>query len=142
MNSILNPYISFKDNAREAVDFYHSVFGGELTLQTFKEGGAQDIGPDEENLIMHAHLKATNGIVLMCSDTPKSMEYTDGARVSLSLSGDNEQELTDYWNKLLEGGKADMPFAKAPWGDMFGMLTDKYGVHWMVNVMAQKQTQD
>ena len=139
MNSILNPYISFKDNAREALEFYKGVFGGELTTSTFKEGGTQGMAPDEENLIMHGMLVAANGITLMCSDTPKSMKYEDGARISVSLSGDNEEELRGYYDKLLEGGAAPMPIATAPWGDTFGMLTDKYGINWLVNIAGPKQ---
>lgn len=139
MNSILNPYISFKGNAREAMDFYHSVFGGELNRMTFKEGMPQGAGEGEDDLIMHSMLTAENGIVLMCADTPKSIPYEGGARISISLSGENEEELTGYYNKLSVGGKIAEPLSKAPWGDTFGMFTDKFGIHWMVNITAPKQ---
>lgn len=137
----LNPYISFKDNAREAMEFYKSVFGGELDLTTFKEGGMPATGTPSDDNIMHAELKAENGINFMASDTPDTIPYTPGASVSLSLSGDNEEELRDYWDKLADGGTITMPLEKAPWGDIFGMLTDKYGIHWMVDVLAPAQNE-
>ncbi len=137
MQSRLNPYISFKDNTREAMEFYKTVFGGKLVMSTFKEGhAAQD--PSEENKIMHAMLEAENGIIFMASDTPNRMEYSPGKSISISLSGDNESELRGYWEKLSVGGKINMPLEKAPWGDTFGMLTDKFGIDWMVNITGPK----
>jgi PhnB protein len=138
MQSNLNPYLSFRDNAREAMEFYQTVFGGKLEMQTFKEYHvSQD--PSEDNKIMHAMLTADNGIVFMASDTPNSMEYRTGTNMSMSLSGDNETELRGYYEKLSAGGTIGMPLEKAPWGDMFGMFTDKFGVPWLVNISGQKQ---
>jgi PhnB protein len=137
MQTRLNPYISFKDNAREAMEFYKSVFGGELALNTFKEGGMPH-DPSEADKIMHAMLETDNGITFMASDTPTGMEHQEGSNISISLSGDNEEELKNYWEKLSEGGNVDMPLEKAPWGDSFGMLTDKFGIHWMVNISGPK----
>ena len=137
MQTKLNPYISFKSNAREAIQFYKSVFGGELTMSTFKEYHASE-DPGEDNLIMHALLETGNGMTLMASDTPNRMEYRPGTNISVSLSGDNEAELTAYYQKLSEGGMATMPLAKAPWGDSFGMCTDKFGIGWLVNISAPK----
>ncbi len=137
MKTTLNPYIGFKSNAREAMEFYKTVFGGKLTISTFKDFHAsQDVA--EDNKIMHAMLVADNGITLMGSDTPNSMTYNEGSRISISLSGDNDSELRTYWDKLADGGTVIMPFDKAPWGDTFGMLSDKFGIVWMVNVMAPK----
>lgn len=137
MQSRLNPYIGFKDNAREAMEFYKTVFGGKLTMTTFKEFHASQ-DPAEDNKIMHAMLEADNGLTFMASDTPNRMEYHPGSNISMSLSGDNEEELRGYWNKLAEGASITMPFDKAPWGDTFGMLTDKFGIGWMVNVAGKK----
>ena len=136
MKSKLNPYISFEENAREAMEFYKTIFGGELSLSTFEEmGGAPEgVAPDK---IMHAMLVADNGITIMAADTATGMrEFVAGTNMSLSLSGDNEQELSDYYNKLVEGGKVEQPLTKAPWGDTFGMCIDKFGVFWMVNIAA------
>ncbi len=137
MQTTLNPYLSFRDNAREAMEFYHTVFGGKLDMQTFKDFHASQ-DPSEDNKIMHSVLTTGNGIVFMASDTPNGMEYRTGTNMSMSLSGDNEAELTGYYEKLLAGGSTGMPLDKAPWGDMFGMLTDKFGVSWLVNISGQK----
>ncbi len=138
MRSNLNPYLSFRDNAREAMEFYKTVFGGKLEMQTFKEYHASQ-DPSEDNKIMHAVLTADNGIVFMASDTPNNMEYRTGTNMSMSLSGDNAAELTAYYEKLSAGGTIRMPLEKAPWGDTFGMFTDKFGVSWLVNISGQKE---
>jgi PhnB protein len=138
MPSRLNPYLSFDGKAREAMDFYHDVFGGEMTAQTFAEGGMSQ-GPDDADLIMHAQLEASNGMTLMASDTPAGMTYQPPGGVSISLSGDDDAELSGYWDKLLDGGLVTMPLEAAPWGDKFGMLTDKYGVAWMVNISGDRK---
>jgi PhnB protein len=137
MQTKLNPYLSFKDNAREAIQFYKSVFGGKLTMSTFKEFNASK-DPSEDNKIMHSQLDTDNGITLMASDTPNNMEYRVGTNISVSLSGDNQPELKGYFEKLSSGGKITMPLEKAPWGDWFGMCIDKFGVGWLVNITAPK----
>lgn len=135
MTSRLNPYLSFRDNAREAMTFYQSVFGGKLDVMTFDQM-AHD--PSEKDNVMHAMLEAPNGMVLMGADTPKSMSYASAGGMTVSLSGDNEPELRGFWDKLSQGGQITMPLEKAPWGDSFGMLTDKYGTPWMVNIAGAK----
>ncbi|MNX36582.1 hypothetical protein D3C86_668710 [compost metagenome] len=137
MQSRINAYLSFKDNAREALEFYQSVFGGKLVMNTFKEFGGTE-NPAEENLIMHGMLEAENGISFMGSDTPSFMSYEPGARISLALSGDNAEELKGYFEKLSAGGTVTMPLDKAPWGDYYGSLTDKFGINWMVNLAEKK----
>ena len=133
MPTRLNPYISFRDNAREAMEFYRSVFGGELSVSTFADHqAAQD--PSESDKIMHSQLEAPNGFVLMGADTPQQMEYSEGSRITISLSGDDEGELRGYYDKLADGGNVIMPLDKAPWGDYFGMCTDRFGVTWLVNI--------
>ena len=132
-NTILNPYLSFRDTARAAMDFYQSVFGGELTRSTFAEFQASE-DPSEQDKIMHSQLKTDGGLALMAADTPNSMEWSPGSNGSISLGGDNEAELRGYWDKLVEGGTITMPLEKAPWGDFFGMCTDKFGVDWLVNI--------
>lgn len=133
MQTKLNAYLSFKDNAREAMEFYKSVFGGKLEINTFKESGmSRDASEDDK--VMHASLEAENGITFMASDTPNGMEYRAGASISMCLNGDNETELRGYWDKLTDGGTVTVPLEKAPWGDLFGMVTDKFGTGWMVDI--------
>jgi PhnB protein len=136
MSVRLNPYLSFRDNAREAMTFYQSVFGGELTISTFAEFHASE-DPAEQDKVMHSQLEATDGLVLMGSDTPNSMEYQPQAGVSVSLSGDDEPRLRGYWVQLSESGTVTMPFEKAPWGDTFGMCVDQFGTTWLVNASGQ-----
>jgi len=142
MASKLNPYLGFKDNAREAMEFYHSVFGGELRVSTFKEYNASQ-DPSEDDLVMHAQLEGENGITFMASDTPARMQYQPGTNFSMSLSGDaaDEQQLRTYFDRLKEGGSIQMPLEKAIWGDTFGMLQDRFGVNWLVNI-AEAQSQE
>jgi PhnB protein len=129
----LNPYLSFEDTARSAMEFYQSVFGGELTASTFGELQAS-VDPDEQDKIMHAQLETPSGFTLMASDTPSHMDYTPGTNYSISLSGDEEAELRGYWDKLSDGGTVTMPLEPAPWGDTFGMCLDRFGVPWLVNI--------
>ena len=129
----LNPYISFRDDARQAMKFYRSVFGGQLDLSTFGESGMTD-DPAAADKVMHAMLDTGTGLVLMGSDTPPGMEYQEGMRISISLSGDDETTLRGYWDALTEGGTVALPLERAPWGDSFGMCTDRFGVAWMVNI--------
>ena len=133
MPTILTPYVSFRDNAREAMEFYKSVFGGELTVSTFGDFQASE-DPSEQNKVMHSQLTSPSGFVLMAADTPNSMDYTPGTAISISLSGDEEPELTGYYEKLVDGGTVTEPLAKAPWGDSFGMCVDRFGINWLVNI--------
>ncbi len=137
MSVQLNPYLNFKDNTRQAMEFYKTVFGGNLVMATFKEFHASQ-DPSEDNLIMHAELRGDNGITFFASDTPSRMEYRPGTNYSMSLSGDDEAKLKGYFDKLSAGGTVTMPLTKAQWGDRFGMVTDKFGVSWLVNIAAQK----
>jgi PhnB protein len=135
MAVVLNPYLNFKGNSREAITFYHSVFGGDLTISTFGELGAP-VEDAEKDLVMHSDLVTPNGLRLMAADTPSHMDYTGHAGFSVSLSGDDETALRGYWQKLADGATITMPLDKAPWGDTFGMLVDKFGISWLVNIMG------
>jgi PhnB protein len=137
MPSKANAYLSFKSNAREAMEFYKSIFGGKLTISTFKEHGMSQ-EPATADLVMHSMLEAEYGIRFMGSDTPAGMPFSEGSRVSMALSGDNTAELTGYFEKLGQGGTVKMPLAPAPWGDSFGMLTDRFGIDWLVNIAGKK----
>ncbi len=131
----LNPYIAFTDgNAREAMEFYKSVFGGTLAMNTFGEFGAPE--PAIADKIMHAMLETDNGLALMASDPPPNMDVTSGSSISISLSGDDAEELHGYWDKLSDGGTVMVPLEKQMWGDEFGTCRDKFGVEWMVNISA------
>lgn len=132
----LNPYLSFQDNAREAMEFYQSVFGGELQLSTFAEMHASEDSA-EDHKIMHAMLENEDDLVLMASDTPNSMDHSPAAGFSVSLSGDDDTTLRRYWQALSDSGSVTMPLEQAPWGDSFGMCVDRFGISWMVNISGE-----
>ncbi|MEH0532861.1 VOC family protein [Streptomyces stelliscabiei] len=132
MVSRLNPYLSFDGDARQALEFYQEVFGGDLTLNTFGDFGQP--GTSVSDKIMHGMLETPSGFTLMGADTPPGMEYTPGSNFSVSLSGDDDTELRGYWEKLSVGGSVSVPLDKQMWGDVFGMCTDRFGVPWMVNI--------
>jgi len=131
MVSRLNPYIGFTDNARQAMEFYQSVFGGTLVMNTFGEYGTE--GEDADK-IMHAQLETDKGYTLMGADTIAGMERDSGSSITISLSGDEGEDLRGYFEKLSEGGTVSLPLEKQMWGDEFGQCTDKFGVNWMVNI--------
>ena len=138
MTAILNPYLHFRDTARAAMEFYKGVFGGELDIMTFAENG--DPYPGEGEKIMHAQLETPSGFTLMGSDVPNSMDYTPGvniASVSISSPKGGDAELRGYWDKLSKGANVTQTLETAPWGATFGMLTDKYGVDWLINISAE-----
>ncbi|RZU48314.1 PhnB protein [Krasilnikovia cinnamomea] len=131
MSSRLNPYLTFAGNAREAMEFYHDVFGGNLAVNTFGEFGSPD--PATADKVMHAMLETDDGYTLMASDTAPGMDFNPGNTVTISLSGD-DQGLRRHWERLSEGGTVTVPLEKQMWGDEFGQCTDRFGVAWMVNI--------
>jgi PhnB protein len=135
--SRLNPYIGFADNARQALEFYKEVFGGTLTLSTFGEFGAPDSADADK--IMHGQLETEAGYTIMAADTPTGMERSAGDNITVSLSGDDADDLRSYFSKLSESGTVTVPLEKQMWGDEFGMCLDRFGIPWMVNI-SQSQT--
>jgi PhnB protein len=126
----LNPYINFTGDARQAMEFYKDVFGGTLTVSTFGEFGNQELG----DKIMHAMLVTDSGYTLMASDLPPGMAHQPGTNITISLSGDDGDELRGYWERISAGGNITMPLEKQMWGDEFGSCVDKFGIAWMVNI--------
>jgi PhnB protein len=134
MTANLNPYLNFRGTAREAMTFYRSVFGGELTVSTFTEFG-MPVAEGEGDLVMHSQLAGPNGLLLMAADIPAAMPWRAGENsFSISLTGDDVAVLTGWWTGLTAGATIAEPLEKAPWGDHFGMLTDRFGVSWLVNI--------
>ena len=132
MVSRLNPYITFAGDARQAMEFYKSVFGGTLRMNTFGEYGQQDSPAADQ--IMHAMLETDSGYTLMGADTPPGNEHKPGNNITVSLSGDDAEELRGYWEKLSSGGSVAVPLEKQMWGDEFGMCDDQFGITWLVNI--------
>ena len=149
---VVNPYLNFNGNTEEVFNFYRSVFGGEFAmLMRFKDmpadaektegegcaDGEGGIPVGEENGIMHIALPI-GGSVLMGTDVPSNMpQVTNGSSISLSLSAESREEADRVFAGLAEGGKIQMPLQVMFWGDYYGMLTDKYGIQWMMSYSTQ-----
>lgn len=131
----LNPYLNFADaRAREAMEFYASVLGGELNVMTFGDMGTE--GPMATQ-VMHGQLETPAGLTLMGADAPPEMvQVTFGDNVSVSISGSNEEaeQLRGWFSALSEGGEVRQPLEAAPWGDEFGMFVDRFGISWLFNI--------
>lgn len=127
----LNPYLALQGTCRQAMEFYHSLLGGSLTLNTFGESGMQDIQGVDPDGIMHAQLVTPSGQVLMASDA-MGMPHQPGDTVAVSLSGDDES-LDTTFRALSAGGSVIVAYEKQMWGDYYGQVRDKFGVVWHVN---------
>lgn len=128
MATRLNPYLMLPGTAREAMQHYASVLGGDLQLHTFAESGGEGDG------IMHALLETPDGFTLMGSDLPPGMEAQPVSGISISLSGDDEDRLRRWWDGLSSDGTVHVPLERQMWGDVFGHCSDRFGVSWMVNI--------
>jgi PhnB protein len=136
MSTVLNPYLNFRGQTREAMTFYQSVFGGQLDVMTYADLGgdlaAMGVTEAESGQVMHSMLTVSDSVHLMAADVPSKMEgeFPHG---QIALSGDDHDTLQGWFAGLGEGGTIHVPLEKAPWGDWFGQLADRYGVTWMVN---------
>jgi PhnB protein len=137
MKTALIPYLNFNGiDTATAMKFYQGIFGGELKMSTFEESGMAK-NDTEKDYIMHAELK-TEDFSFMASSGQPGIPIKFGDSVSLSLIGTDEAGLTEKFNKLSVGGEITMKLEKQFWGDIFGMLTDKFGIQWMVNITAEE----
>jgi PhnB protein len=135
MSTVLNPYLNFRAQARDAMTFYQSALGGQLDVMTFADQGGMGVPESEAGLVMHSALTVSDSVQLMGADVPSHMDTGgDISNGSISLSGDDEATLRGWFEALSAGGSVTVPLEKAPWGDSFGMFTDKYGIGWLVNI--------
>ena len=126
----LNPYLNFADGkAREAMELYRSVLGGELNVMTFG-----DMGGEPAAGTMHAQLETPAGFTLMASDAPPGETIAPGGSMHISLSGDDTDALTGWFRALADGGVVVDDLKQQVWGDTFGMLVDRFGIGWLVNI--------
>lgn len=135
MSTQLAASLSFHGDARQAMEFYHDVFGGTLISNTFAEFGMA--GTPHADQIMHAQLELPHGITLMAGDTPPGMDYVEDQRVTLMFYGDDETELRGYWDRLVEGGTVGTPLETQMWGDTYGVVADRFGIIWSINIEMQ-----
>jgi len=131
MATNLIPYLHFRDTARDAMELYRSILGGDLEIRTFGDFNQGEGGAD---LVMHASLETPAGYTIFASDSAPGNERAEGENVALCLAGDDAEELRDHFRRLSEEGTVRMPLERQMWGDEFGMLVDRFGIHWMVNI--------
>ena len=136
MATLLNAYLNFDRQAREAMEFYADVLGGELSIMTFGDMGMDD--PAVRDSVMHSSLETAGGMTLMASDMPPGMDWKAGTNFALSLSGEDAAALRGYWERLTEGGEVQMPLEAQMWGDEMGACVDRFGVGWMININAPR----
>ena len=131
----INPYLNFSGSCEQAFQFYQSVLGGELELSRFSDMPADDSAPPVDgNLVMHVSLPIGDGQVLMGSDRPAAMGPTEvGNNVNVIINPDSSDDGKRIFDALAAGGQTTMPYERTFWGADFGMLTDQYGINWMVN---------
>jgi PhnB protein len=137
MPSRLNPYLNFAGNARQAMEFYRDVLGGNLTLTPYSQYG--DPGAEYADQIMHGMLETDLGFTLMGADNPPGAAHSPGDNISICLNGEDRDELRGYWEKLSTGGTIATALEKQMWGDEFGQCTDKFGITWLVNITQPQQ---
>jgi PhnB protein len=136
----VNVYLTFNGNCEAAFNFYKSVFGGEFPyLGRFKDMPPQPDGKtmsaEDGEKIMHVSLPISKETMLMGSDTGGewSSGFKQGNNFSISVNADTKEEADRIFNDLAAGGQVTMPLNNTFWGDYFGMLTDQFGINWMMS---------
>lgn len=131
----INCYINFKGNCKEAVHFYESVFQTKAKIMTYAdmpERSDMQVDSSVKDLVMHGQLEFCQGCI-MCSDVLPDMELIQGNQISISLSGEDEKQLIEWFQKLSENGTVIMPLEHTFWSGLYGLVIDKYGIHWHIN---------
>lgn len=142
-STYLAPYVNWRGQAREAMEFYASVLGGTLEVMTFADMGgvAAGVAEHEVEWVMHSALTVSDSVLLMGSDHPAHVPG-EPKKAQISLSGDDEATLRRWWDGFAARADVVQPLGQAPWGDWFGSLDDHYGVHWMFNISGPRATGD
>jgi PhnB protein len=135
----INPYLNFNGTCEQAFNFYKSAFGGEFeVLSRFHEMPENPdckVPDDDKDKVMHVSLPISEGNVLMGSDTSQAFGQNadPGNNFSISINTDSIEEAKRLFNQLSDSGVIKMPLDKTFWNSYFGMFTDKFGIHWMIN---------
>jgi PhnB protein len=129
-------HLNFRGNAREALAFYQSVFGGEMMIATHSQA-YPSFPPEEADLVAFGQVESADGFRIMAYDVPAARPYDAGiAPVFVSARGNDTEELTRFWNGLADGASVIQPLAPSGWAPLFGMLTDRFGVTWVLDIAA------
>ena len=133
----VSPYIAFRGNCREAIEFYKSSLGAEVMFsQTYGDSPMSDMGAADN--IMHCTIKVGDSQIMMCDD-PRPDTETASGNISLAIGLNDPGKAKQLFENLAKGGTVVMPLEKTFWAEAFGMVTDKFGVKWMVNSEAASQ---
>ena len=132
----VNPYIAFKGNCRQAIEFYKAALGAEvLFTQTVGESPMSNMGPAAN--IMHCTIKVGDSTIMMCDD-PRPEAAAGGGNISLAIGLNDPERARQLFGNLAEGGSVIMALDKTYWAEAFGVVADQFGVKWMVNCNAPK----
>ncbi|WP_328412141.1 VOC family protein [Nocardia sp. NBC_00403] len=130
-------HINLRGNARAALEFYRSVFGGDLLAVTYADAGNIQ-HPDDADQVMWGQVASPDGFHIMAYDVPASMPWTQGENsYFVSARGESADEMVPYWERLSEGANIIRPLAPAGWAPLYGMLQDRFGVVWVLDVVAE-----
>lgn len=136
MSVTTTTHLNFRGDARAALDFYHSVFGGRVTAVTYKDAGAVQ-KENEAEWVMWGEVAADNGFHVMAYDVPSHLPWDQGRNAFfVSLRGDTADEISALWEKLADGSTVVRPIGPAQWAPLYGMLTDRFGVVWVLDVVT------
>jgi PhnB protein len=129
----IKPYIAFKGNCKEAIDFYKQALGAEvLFTQTYGESPMKGKAPDDK--IMHCSIKVGDSVIMACDNMFKENPIIVGNNISLAVGAKSIPEVESTFEKMSDGANVIMPLQETFWAERFGMLTDKFGINWMFNV--------
>lgn len=132
----VTPHLNFRGDARAALECYRSAFGGDLIITTYGDmGNVQD--PAEAELVVWGQVAAANGFRVMAYDVPRSRPWSPGEDpFFVSVRGDDAEEIASAWKRLSEGATIVQPLEPSPWAALYGMLKDRFGVTWVMDVLA------
>jgi PhnB protein len=127
-------HLNFRAHARAALTFYQSVFGGEIAIVTHSQT-YPEFAPEEADLVAWGQVESPDGFRIMAFDVPKARPYDAGiSAVFVSVRGETAEEIQGYWDKLAQGGAVLFPIGPSGWSPLYGMLTDRFGITWVLDV--------
>ncbi|MGW0247249.1 VOC family protein [Nocardia goodfellowii] len=137
MSVTTTTHLNFRGDARAALEFYQSVFGGDLAVITYRDAGNVQAEPEAEQ-VMWGQVRANNGFHVMAYDVPGRLDFDRGANsFFVSLRGATVDEVTGYWNRLAGGATIVVPLGPAGWAPAYGMLRDRFGIVWVLDVVSE-----
>jgi PhnB protein len=137
MTVVTTPHLNFRGAARSALEFYHSVFGGQLVLITNEQAYSVEL-PEEAQQIKYGQVIGENGFQVMAFDVPASATYDQGEKSAyVSVRGDSADEIVALWGRLAEGSTILSDLAPSAFSPAFGMLTDEFGITWVLDVAVE-----